>query len=79
MSTCEKVDPIEDLIFILCVFEEVVAFEIVVVISVDGCIFEGERGGCGGVVEEYFVGGFGEEEVEVDVVLAGEVFVDCLC
>jgi hypothetical protein len=31
------------------------------------------------VVEDEFVGGFGEEEVEVYVVFAGEVCVDWLC
>lgn len=42
-------------------------------------ILVGDGGGGGGVVEEEFVGGFGEEEVEVDVVFAGEVCVDWLC
>lgn len=45
----------------------------------DDGVFEGEGGGGGGVVEQDLVGGFGEEEVEVDVVLPGEVLADWLC
>ena len=45
----------------------------------DGCVLEGEGCGCGGLVEEDLVGGFGQEKVEVDVILAREVLVDWLC
>ena len=79
MSTCEQIDAIIDLIFIKCIFEEVVSFEVLVGVSEDSCIFKGYCGGSEGMVKDDLVGRFSVEEIEVYVVFAGQMFVDWLC
>jgi hypothetical protein len=77
--TCEKLNPIKNLLFTLCIFEEVVAFEVIIVICENNCIFEGKGGRCDGMIEEYFVGWFSKEEVEMNIVLGREMLIYYLC
>lgn len=48
-------------------------------VCVDECVFEVDGGGREGVVVDELVDGDGQCEVEVQVVLAGEVVADSLC
>lgn len=74
ISTCQKLDAICDFRLGLLVDKEVVAFEILIAICEDGCIFEVDGGGGCRVVVDDFVGGLGEKEVEMNVVFAGQTF-----
>lgn len=77
--TCEQVDSIEYFRFIYAIFQEVVSFEVLIVICEDDVVFEVDEVGGNDMVVDNLIGDFGEEEIEVDIVFFVEVFVDWLC
>ncbi len=77
-STCEEVDSVVDFLLVERIAEEVVAFKVLIRICENDCIFECDGGRGDGVVVDHFGDGLGEEEVEVDIVLASEVGGDCV-
>lgn len=77
--TGQQVDAIIDLLLVECVPEEVVAFEVLIVVCEYDGVLEGDGGGGVGVVVDYFVDGLGEDEVEVDVVFLDEAGAHCMC
>lgn len=70
--TCEEIDAIEDLVFVDCIFEEVVAFEVLIIVCEDDTVFEIDGAGSDGLIEDDLVGRTREEEVKVDVVFTGQ-------
>lgn len=79
MLTCKQANSIQNLIFVNGVFEEVVTFKVFIRIGEDGSVFEADGGGGCSVVKDYLLYGFIEQELKLNVILAGEVVVDCLC
>lgn len=77
--TCQKINPIEYLISIQCIFKEVVSFQILVCLRKGNLIFEGDGVDRHRLVVYYLVGGLREEEVEEGIILLGKVRVDLLC
>ena len=58
MLTCKEANSIQNLIFVYGVFDEIIAFKVVIVIGEDGSVFEADSGGGCGVVEDYLLYGF---------------------
>ena len=78
MITCQELDAVKYLVLVSSVFEEIVALEVLVVISEDDLVFEvneirGEK-----MIVDDFIGDFAEEEVELGVILLIESSVDWL-
>lgn len=79
LFTCQKLNTVINLILVKGIFEEVVAFEILVMVSKNDCVFEVDGGWGSGMVVNDFVGFACEEEIKIYVVFASELRIDWLC